>query len=135
MAVKKRARKKARKKKRVLAAVKKKAAKKKAQRKPKKKSHKARLKTRSLRGRFRELRELREGVECTFSIENQRAERVTIFFVDSRTGKLVRLKSVEPAERVQQDSIEGQKWVAKVGLRSVAAYQSTPRVPVWTLLD
>jgi M6 family metalloprotease-like protein len=128
MAVKKRARKKARKKKAG-------PAKKKAQRKPKKKSHKARLKKRPLRGRFRKLRELREGVECTFSIENQRAERVTISCVDSRTGRPVRVKSVEPDERVPQDSFEGQKWVAKVGPRSVAAYQATPRVPVWTLLD
>ena len=84
---------------------------------------------------MRELRELREGLECKFSIENQRAERVTIFCVDSHTGKLVRVKSVEPDERVPQDSFEGQKWVAKVGPRAVAAYQATPRLPVWTLLD
>ena len=50
------------------------------------------------------------------------------------TGKLVRVKSVEPDERVQQDSFEGQKWVAKVGPKAVAAYQVTPRLPVWTLL-
>ena len=134
MVVKKKARKKARKKKRAPPAVKKKAAKKKAQRKAKKKSHKARFKTRPLRGRLPELRELREGVACTFSIENQRAERVTVFCVDSLTGKLVRVKSVEPDERVQQDSLEGQKWVAKVGPKAVAAYQVTPRLPVWRLL-
>jgi M6 family metalloprotease-like protein len=132
-AAKRRARKKA-KKKQVPAAVKKKAVKKKAQRKAKKKP-KVRFEARPARGRHRQLRELREGLECKFSIENQRAERVTIFCVDSRTGKLVRVKSVEPGERVPQDSFEGQKWVAKAGPKSVAAYQATPRLPVWTLLD
>lgn len=134
MAVKKKARKKARKKKQ-SPVVAKKAAKKKSKKKTKKKRHKVRFKTRPLRGRFRELRELRGGIECKFSIENQRAERVMIFCVDSGTGKLVRVKSVEPDERVQQDSFEGQKWVAKVGPRAVAAYQVTRRLPVWTLLD
>ena len=134
MAVKKRARKKARKKKPVPAAVKKKAAKKKAPRKAKRKPHKARLKTRPSRRRFQEFRELREEIGCKFSIENQRAERVTIFCLDPRTGRLVRVKSVEPDERVPQESFEGQKWVAKVGPRAVAAYQATPRLPVWTLL-
>lgn len=133
MAVKKRARKEA-KKKQVPAAVKKKAVKKKAQRKAKKKP-KARFEARPVRGRHRELRELREGLECKFSIENQRAERVTIFCVDSHTGKLVRVKSVEPDERVPQDSFEGDKWIAKVGPRAVAAYQATPRLPVWTLFN
>ena len=132
-AVKRRAIKKA-KKKQVPTAVKKKAVKKKAQRKAKKKP-KARFEARPVRGRHRELRELREGLECKFSIENQRAERVTIFCVDSHTGKLVRVKSVEPNERVQQDSFEGDKWIAKVGARAVAAYQVTPRLPVWTLFD
>src|SRR5207342_3774323 len=89
--VKRRARKKA-KKKQVPAAVKKKAVKKKAQRKAKKKP-KVRFEARPARGRHRQLRELREGLECKFSIENQRAERVTIFCVDSNTGKLVRVKS------------------------------------------
>ena len=133
MAVKKKARKKA-KKKQLPTAVKKKAVKKKAQRKAKKKP-KVRFEARPVRGRQRELRELREGLECKFSIENQRAERVTIFCVDSHTGKLVRVKSVEPDERVPQDSFEGDKWIAKVGPRAVAAYQATPRVPVWRLLD
>ena len=133
MAVKKKARKKA-KKKQLPTAVKKKAVKKKAQRKAKKKP-KVGFEARPVRGRQRELRELREGLECKFSIENQRAERVTIFCVDSHTDKLVRVKSVEPDERVPQDSFEGDKWIAKVGPRAVAAYQVTPRLPVWTLFD
>ena len=134
MAVKKKARKKAKKKKQVPTEVKKKAVKKKAQRKAKKKP-KVRFEKTPQRRRDRGLRELREGLECKFSIENRRAERVTIYCVDSHTGKLVRVKSVEPDERVPQDSFEGYKWVAKVGPRAVAAYQVTRRLPIWTLLD
>src|SRR5262249_385340 len=134
MAAKKKVRKKTRKKKRVPAAVKKKAAKKRAKRKVKKKTE-VRFETTPRRGRFRELREFGEAVACEFSIDNQRARRGTIFRVDSRTGEFVRVKSVEPDERVQQDSFEGQKWIAKVGPRTVATYQVTSRLPVWTLLE
>ena len=134
MAAKKKVRKKTRKKKRVPAAVKKKAAKKRAKRKVKKKTE-VRFETTPRRGRFRELREFEEAVACEFSIDNQRARRGTIFRVDSRTGEFVRVKSVEPDERVQQDSFEGQKWIAKVGPRTVATYQVTSRLPVWTLLE
>ena len=70
MAAKKKARKKARKKKRVPAAVKKKAAKKRVKREVKKKP-KVRFETTARGGRYRDLRELRRGLGCRFSIENQ----------------------------------------------------------------
>jgi M6 family metalloprotease-like protein len=72
-------------------------------------------------------------VECSFTVENRRAEAVTLYQVAPGEGQLVRVRRINSGERIVQESFEGRRWLARVGQRSIAAYQVTPRLPVWAL--
>jgi M6 family metalloprotease-like protein len=69
-------------------------------------------------------------VEQTFAIENGRAETVDIYRI-AGDGEQLKVLSVGPGGTVVQESFETERWLAKVGDSTVAAYQVTPRVPCW----
>jgi M6 family metalloprotease-like protein len=74
-------------------------------------------------------------VECTFAIENCRAEPVDIYRLSSGGEEPTKSLTVGPGQTVLQESCETERWSAKVGDLPVAGYQVTPRVPCWKIVD